>query len=218
MTKINVMLVDDHKILRTGLRFLFEKYDDVIEISAEAKSGEQAVNLVREKKFDVILMDVKMPGIGGLEATRKILHIDPDVKIIALTMFDDGPFPSKFLQMGGSGYLNKDADIEEIVRAVQKVQDGQHYIKPDIAQKLAVNNILSAEKNIFDVLSERELQILIMITNGQTVHQIADKLCLSSKTIHSYRYRLYEKLDVLNDVELTHLALQNGILDQADVH
>lgn len=209
----NILIVDDHKIVRTGIRSLLEKYNDKIKVVAEAYNGETAIRLFRETKPDIVLMDMRMPGIGGLEATRKILQFEPHAKVIALTVCEEEPFPSKFLQIGGAAYITKHADIEEIMKAIEKVNAGEHYIKPDIAQKIAVKTILGSEKSLLDKLSERELEIFIMISNGLTVHEIANKLSLSSKTIHSYRYRLYKKLHVQNDVELAYLALQNKMVD-----
>lgn len=211
---IKVLIVDDHELLRVGIRKLLE-HQDGITVIADADSGEQAVRIVREQSPDVVLMDVKMPGIGGLEATRRLLRINPDIKVIAVTVCDEEPFPSRLLQAGASGYITKGSGVEEMVLAIRKVYSGQRYISPEIAQRLALKNLQDAEESPFDKLSERELQVLLMITNGQTAQEISDKLCLSAKTIHSYRYRLFEKLKVQNDVELTHLALRHGILDNA---
>ena len=184
-----------------------------MKVIGEASSGEEAVKIAREKRPNVVLMDVRMPGIGGLEATRKLLRGDPDVKVIALTVCDEEPFPSKLLQAGAAGYLTKGSDLEEMVQAIHSVHHGKRYISPEVAQQLALKHLSDDKASPFDALSERELQVMLMITSGQKVQDISDKLCLSPKTVNSYRYRLFEKLNVNSDVELTHLAIRHGILD-----
>jgi two-component system invasion response regulator UvrY len=155
-----------------------------------------------------------MPGIGGLEAIKKILHNNPTVKIIALTACVEEPYPSKLLQAGVMGYLTKDASLEEMVLAIKTVHAGKNYISLDVAQKLALKSV-KGEGSLIDQLSERELQVMMMIINGQKPQAISDILCLSSKTVNSYRYRVFDKLGVANDVELTHFAIRHGILEMA---
>lgn len=209
---INVLLVDDHDLVRAGISRLLSDVPG-IKVIGEAKSGEDAVKIAREKHPNVVLMDVKMPGIGGLEATRKMLRLDSNIKVIALTVCSEEPFPSKLLQAGAVGYLTKGADLEEMVNAIRIVYSGKRYLGPEIAQQLAFKTIQDNEQSPLDNLSERELQVMIMITNGEKVQAISDKLCLSSKTVNTYRYRLFEKLSVESDVELTHLAMRHGLLD-----
>ncbi len=212
---IKVLIVDDHSLVRLGIRRLLEDVSG-IKVVGEADSGEQALKFVRDNLVDVVLLDVKMPGIGGLEATKRIVRASPDVKVIAVTAFHDDPFPSRVLQAGASGYLTKECGFEEMVSAIKKVSTGQRYISPEIAQQLALRSLTeaSADASPFESLSERELQVMIMITSGYKVQEISEKLCLSSKTVNSYRYRLFEKLKIKNDVELTHLALRHDLLDR----
>lgn len=209
---ITVLLVDDHDLVRAGIKSLLADVGD-IKVIGEAASGEEAVRIAREKHPNVVLMDVRMPGIGGLEATRKLLRADPDVKVIALTVCGEEPFPSKLLQAGAAGYLTKGSGIEEMVQAIHAVFTGKRYISPEVAQQLALKHLSDDKASPFDALSERELQVMLMITSGQKVQEISDKLCLSPKTVNSYRYRLFDKLNVNSDVELTHLAIRHGILD-----
>ncbi len=211
-TLIKVLLVDDHDLVRAGISRLLSDVQG-IEVVGEANCGEDGVKLAKEKRPHVVLMDVKMPGIGGLEATRKMVRHDPDIKIIALTTCDSEPFPSKLLQAGASGYLTKGALLEEMVSAIRAVHSGKRYLGPDIAQQLALKSFSDPEKSPFDLLSEREMQVTIMITSGQNVQEISEKLHVSPKTINSYRYRIYEKLNIESDVELTLLAMRHGILD-----
>lgn len=209
---ISVLLVDDHDIVRAGVARLLSDVNG-IKVIGEANTGEDAVRIAKIKKPHVVLMDVKMPGIGGLEATRKMIRNDPSIKIVALTVCGEEPFPSKLLQAGAAGYLTKEAGLEEMVIAIKTVHSGKKYIGPDIAQQLALKTVNEVENSPLDSLSERELQVMMMITEGQKVQQISDKLCLSPKTVNSYRYRLFEKLGVDSDVELTHLAIRHRILD-----
>ncbi|MFB2828768.1 UvrY/SirA/GacA family response regulator transcription factor [Aeromonas jandaei] len=209
---INVFLVDDHELVRTGIRRILEDVRG-IKVVGEAQSGETAVSFCRQHHPDVILMDMNMPGIGGLEATRKILRIRPDVRIIVLTIHSENPFPTKVMQAGAAGYLTKGAGPDEMIQAIRLVHSGQRYISPEIAQQMALSQFASADENPFKSLSERELQIMMMITKGQKVTDISEQLNLSPKTVNSYRYRLFSKLGINGDVELTHLAIRYGMLD-----
>ncbi|RCU52438.1 MULTISPECIES: UvrY/SirA/GacA family response regulator transcription factor [Corallincola] len=209
---IRVYLVDDHELVRTGIRRLLEDVRGM-QVIGEADSGEAAVKWSRENHPDVILMDMNMPGIGGLEATKKILRHSPDSKIIVLTVHTENPFPSKVMQAGASGYLSKGAAPEEVVNAIRLVNSGQRYISPEIAQQIALSQFSHSNENPFQELSERELQIMLMITRGEKVGYISEQLNLSPKTVNSYRYRLFKKLEIDGDVELTHLAIRHGMLD-----
>ena len=212
---INVLLVDDHDLVRTGIRRILEDAAG-IKVIAEASTGEEAVNLGRKLKPHVVLMDVKMPGIGGIEATRKLLRNNPDVKVLVVTICNNDLYPIRLLQAGASGYLTKGASMSEMIQAIRAVHVGQRYISPDLANRLAFKNFSEGEKTPFDQLSEREIQVMLMITSGRKVGDIAVKLCLSPKTVNSYRYRIFEKLDVANDVELTLLAIRFGLIDSQD--
>lgn len=211
---ITVLLVDDHELVRAGLSRLLKDVSG-IRVVAEASNGEEAIKLAKEKRPQVVLMDVRMPGMGGLEATRKMVRIDKNLRVIVLTVCESEPFPSKFLQAGATGYLTKDSDINEIVNAIKTVAAGKHYLGSDIAQQLALRSFTEAQESPFTQLSERELQIMLMITAGKKIQEISDTLCLSPKTINGYRYRLFDKLGIHNDVELTHFALRHGLIDSA---
>jgi len=214
---INVMLVDDHDLVRTGIRRLLDDIDG-IKVVAEAGNGEQAISQVRNKRPDVILMDVSMPGIGGLEATRKITRSLPDMKIIAVTIHDDDPFPARLLEAGASGYITKGCDIREIINAIRSVYQGKQYITPGIAQKLALSFVNNRERSPFAELTPRETQVMLMVVKGYTNKEISEKLCLSPKTTSTYRYRLFEKLGVENVVELTRFAIRHGLIKENIIH
>lgn len=210
---IRTLLVDDHQLVRSGIRRILEDAQD-IDVVGEAGTGEEALKLARENRPDVVLMDVNMPGIGGLEATRKLLRVRPEVRIIALTIHMDEPYPSRLMEAGAMGYLTKGCDVEEIIRAIRQVSQGQHYIGAEIARQMALSGFGNRGGNRFEKLSRREMQVMLMITQGHKLQEISDTLCLSPKTVSTYRYRLYEKLGVDNDVELTHLAIRHGMIDQ----
>jgi two-component system invasion response regulator UvrY len=214
---INVMLVDDHDLVRKGLRRLLDDTSG-IKVIAEAPDGEQAIRQVRKRKPDVILMDISMPGIGGLEATRKITQVSPDMKVIAVTIHDDDPFPARLLEAGAAGYITKGCDIDEIIEAIQAVYAGKQYLTPNVAQKLALSLVNKHGKSLMDELSQREIQILLMVVRGDSNRDISEQLCLSPKTTSTYRCRIFEKLGVDNDVELTHFAIRHGMIKENIVH
>lgn len=209
---INILLVDDHELVRTAIRRLL---DDVpgIRVIDEADSGEGALAAVRRKRPDVVLMDVSMPGIGGLEATRKLNQTYPDLPIIILTIHTDDPFPSRLMKAGASGYLHKGCTVDEIVQAINDVHRGKRYICGSIAQSLALSLLPGNEGSPFDSLSQRELQVMLMMVQGHKVQEVADQLHLSPKTVSTYRYRLFSKLQVTGDAELTRLAIRHGMIE-----
>lgn len=209
---INILIVDDHDLVRAGIKRIL---DDVsgMKVIAEARTGEEALRLGRQLKPHVVLMDVKMPGIGGFEATRKLLRIDPDIKVLIVTTCNNDLYPARLLQVGASGYLTKGSSMNEMINAIRAVHAGQRYISPEIASRLAFRHVTDSEDSPFEMLSERELQVMLMITKGTKVQDIAEKLCLSPKTVNSYRYRIFEKLSVNNDVELTLLAIRYGLVE-----
>jgi two-component system invasion response regulator UvrY len=209
---IKILLVDDHELVRTGINKILNEVKG-FNVVNECKSGEEAVKYCRQNFPDVILMDMDMPGMGGLEATKKILHFSPDAKVIVLTAHTETPFPTKVMQIGAAGYLTKGTPPNEMVNAIRAVNSGQRYLPAKIAQQMALNQFKSSEENPLNALSDRELQIMLMITRGQKVPDISEHLNLSTKTVNSYRYRMFEKLNVGNDVELTHLAIRYGMLN-----
>jgi two-component system invasion response regulator UvrY len=210
------MVVDDHQLVRTGISRLLADAEG-IEIVGQASSGEDAIDMIKDVHPDVVLMDVQMPGIGGLEATRRSLRVDPDLKIIALTVYDDEPFPSRLMNAGAVGYLTKTANVDEMLNAIKSVCDGQRYISSEIAQQLVLKPFNSESGSPFDNLSSREMQITLMVIGGLRVQEISDNLSLSPKTVNSYRYRIFEKLGVRNDVELTKMSIKHGVIDSEAV-
>ena len=209
---VKLLLVDDHDLVRTGIRRILDDVEG-FNVIGEAQTGEEAIKICRKSPPDIVLMDMSMPGIGGLEATKQVLRICPDIKVIALSVHKENPFPAKVMQMGAFGYLTKEADPQEMIRAIQKVSVGQKYIAPEIAQQIALAQLDSKEDDPLKQLSERELQIMLMLTKGVKVPDIASQLNISTKTVNTHRYRMFEKLNVESDVELTHLALRHNLIN-----
>lgn len=210
---IRVMVVDDHDLVRMGIVSLLSD-SDKIDVIAEAGSGEESIEKAREMEPEVVLMDIRMPGMGGLEATRKLLRLNEEIRIIAVTACSEDPYASRLLQAGAAGYMTKGATAEEMVMAILKVKSGQRYISPEIAQRMALKPFDSQESACpFDCLSDREMQISMMIVNCEKVQSISDQLFLSPKTVNTYRYRIFDKLTISSDVELTRLAIRHGMID-----
>jgi two-component system invasion response regulator UvrY len=216
---ITLLIVDDHALVRSGLRLLLEDIES-FKVLGEAESAEEAINLCQELSPDVVLMDLSMPGMSGLEATPKLLRSSPDTKVLIITASDDLFSLEQLMQVGASGYLTKSTPREEMIRAIRIVHSGQRYIDSKLSSLLAVKSVnkkpslkwKSPPKERFAMLSERELQIAVSIANGTKVSMLAETLGISPKTVNSYRYRVFDKLGVRTDVELTRLAIRHGLL------
>jgi two-component system invasion response regulator UvrY len=213
---IRVMIADDHGIVRTGLRNVL---DDIsgMQVVAEACTGEEAIELARRVKPDIVLMDISMPGISGLGATRRITTSFPAIRVIALTVHEEMPFPTTLLEAGASGYITKGSDVMEIINAIHSVHRGQQYLTRDVAETVAFTSIKNRRRTPLERLSDRETEVMMMIIQGIRNKDIAERLCLSPKTTSTLRYRLCEKLGVYNDVELTRYAIRHGIIKEAVV-
>jgi two-component system, NarL family, invasion response regulator UvrY len=208
---IRVLIADDHHLVRTSIAHLLNAEAD-ISVVGEAANGEDAIAETRRLEPDVVLMDIRMPGIGGLEATRKIHRTMPGTRVLVLTAWLEETFAQRLLDAGAYGFLGKGSQHDEMVTAIRGVFAGQRYVSPEIAQRLVLSRI-DAPDNPFDQLSQREMQVAMMIVNCQKVADISDRLFLSPKTVNTYRYRIFDKLGVHTDVELTHLGLRHGLVE-----
>lgn len=211
-TMIKVLLIDDHELVRTGIRRLLDDSKQV-QIVGEAGCGEDSLPLAQSLNPDVILMDVNMPGIGGVETCRRILQRNPKQKIIILTVHNEQTFPKRLLEIGAKGYLTKECGVDEMIKAIKQVNSGLSYIATSIAQQLALSLLPGNDVNPIDKLSRREFQVMLMISQGLSNVEISDQLCLSPKTISTYRLRLLEKLDAHNEVDLIKIAVEQGMVE-----
>ncbi len=207
---IRICLVDDHDIVRTGLRMVLEKEKD-FEVVGEMADGETALRQVRKLKPDVVLLDLSLPGISGVEVARKLLQSQPSLGIIALTSMKKVSFPKMLIELGARGYIIKDNPADEVIQAIRKVAGGGRYICQEIAQKIA-EDLMSGNQSPFDELSARELEVLLLALKGMKPTAIAEELSLSPKTVSTYRHRIFEKLGVETDVELMKLAMEHGLI------
>ena len=209
---VHVYIVDSQALWRSSAALLVNQLHGC-RVTGEADSGEMAVDMVRRNPPDLVLMEVSMPGIGGIEAVKRIRQSDVSVKIIMLTSLAVEPFPSRALQAGADGYLTKRSSVRELDSGIRTVMAGQSYICPEVANSMALSSLSPELESPFEVLSVRELQIATLILQGQRVTDIAKQLHLSPKTINSYRYRIFQKLSIDSDVELVILAHQSGLME-----
>lgn len=208
---IRVLVVDDHDLVRMGIsRMLADSAD--IEVIGEADSGDMAIRLAKQLSPDVILLDVNMPNIGGLEATKRLVQLDMGIKILAVSSMVTQPYPSMLLKAGVNGYITKGTPLDEMIRAIKKIYQGGRYFSHDVAEQLAEVLLSDNAASPFELLSDREKQVAMMVVNCQSPQQIADQLFVSVKTINTYRYRIYEKVGVDSDVKLTHMAIRHGLI------
>lgn len=208
---IKVLVVDDHDLVRMGISRMLAD-DPQIEVIGEAESGEEAIRMVKSLSPDVVLLDVNMPNIGGVETTKRLRQFNEKVKILAVSSVSTQPYPSMLLKAGVNGYITKGTPLNEMIKAIKKVNQGGKYFSSDVAEQLADMLLTDSEKSPFERLSEREKQVAMMVVNCQSPQQIADQLFVSVKTVNTYRYRIFEKVGVDSDVKLTHLAMRHGLI------
>jgi two-component system invasion response regulator UvrY len=209
---IRVMLVDDHAVVRTGFRLLLQSLPEVT-VVAEAESGEVACQRYPEVTPDVVVLDLAMPGMGGLEALKRIRARHPQARVLALSAHDDPMHARRALQEGALGFLSKRSAPEALIEAVTTVANGRRYLDSALAQKLALAELEGAAKSPIDRLSEREFEVFIRLAGGATVQRIADDLKLSASTVGTHLYNIKQKLDVVNQSELTLIAIRHGLIE-----
>lgn len=209
--KTGIMLVDDHAVVRMGFKLLLQATED-LEVVAEADSGEAAYAKYIEVHPDVVVMDIAMPGMGGVEAVKRIVARDRNARILALSAHEDTSHPRRVLKAGALGYLSKRSAPEALIDAVRAIAAGRMYIDAAIAQRMAVQD-LTGEQNPVEQLSEREFEVFIQLARGQSVNQIADILKLSPSTVGTHLYNIKQKLNVSNQAELTLIAVRHGLIE-----
>ena len=211
MSQITILLVDDHAIVRMGFKMLIEA-EEGIKVIGEAESGEIAIKLFQELKPDIIVMDITMPGIGGLEAIDRIIAKDKNTKILVLSAHEDSVHPKRVLNAGAMGYLTKRSAAEELIKAIKSIHQGKRYLEPNIAQQMAITQ-LSGETNPVEILSDREFEVFIALAKGKSTNDIADTLCLSPRTVGTHLYNIKQKLNANNSAEIALIAIRCGLID-----
>lgn len=208
---IRILVVDDHELVRIGLRHMLADYP-AIQVAAEAGDGESALRLNREVRPDVILLDVCLPGLSGFEVTSRLKQMTPKVGIIILSVHEQAPYPERLLEAGASAYLSKGCPATELVQAINTVARGGRHIGSNVAQQMALKVLPGGPSSPFDGLSAREMEVLLMLADGLRVADIAQAINLSPKTVATYKYRIYEKLNTRSDVDMTRMAMRYGIV------
>ena len=211
MSNLNVLLVDDHSVVRMGFKMLIDTEKDM-QVIAEAETGEEGIKKFQEIKPDVIVMDITMPGIGGLEAIERIIAKDKNAKILVLSAHEDSVHPKRVLSAGAIGYLTKRSAAEELINAIRTVGSGKKYIESSVAQQLAITQ-LSGENNPTEVLSDREFEVFISLAKGKSTNEIADTMCLSPRTVGTHLYNIKQKLNANNSAEIALIAIRCGLLE-----
>ena len=210
---IRVFIVDDHALVRTGMRMILSAQAD-IEVVGDAESGEAALPLIRKLTPDVVLCDLHLPGVSGLEVTERIVKGAYGTRVIVVSVLEDGPLPKRLLEAGASGYVGKGGDASELLRAVRDVARGKRYLSSAIAQNLALSGI-DGGKTPFDILSSRETEVALLLVQGLRQEDIAKRLNLSAKTVNTHKTRLFEKLGISDSIALARLVSQYGLADPA---
>ncbi|MCX5820215.1 MAG: response regulator transcription factor [Deltaproteobacteria bacterium] len=209
---IRILVVDDHAIVREGLKQILADVNDMA-VRDEAAGGQEALNKIRSGEFDVVLLDISMPGRSGLEILKEIKAERPKLPVLILSMHAEEQYAVRALRAGASGYLTKASAPDELIGAIRKVSCGRKYVSSSLAEKLALELDIDTKKPPHATLSDREYQVMLMLASGKAVKEIADELCLSVKTISTYRSRVMEKMNMKKNAELTLYAIQNHLVD-----
>ena len=209
---LKILIADDHPIVRQGLKqILSEEFDEVT--FGEAKNSQEVLDLVREKSWNMVILDITMPGRGGLDVLNELKGQYPKLPVLVLSMHPEDQYAVRVLKAGASGYLTKGSVQEELIKAIKKILGGGKYVSPALGEKMAFNLETKTEKPLHEILSDREYQVMIMIASGKTVSGIAEELSLSVKTIDTYRARILEKMKMKTNAELTHYVIKNKLIE-----
>lgn len=206
---ITVFLLDDHALVRTGYRLILQQHLDM-QVIGESESGEEGLQKIRALKPDIVLCDLHMPGLSGLEITERLTRADSPSKVIIVSVQQDGPMPKRLLDAGAKGYLGKACDSEELLRAIRDVARGKRYLASELAQKMV---LCKQAESPFEILTAREIEISLLFCQGWRAEDMAKKLCISSKTIATHKYRILDKLKISDTIALARLAALHGITE-----
>jgi DNA-binding NarL/FixJ family response regulator len=208
---IKIIIADDHAVVRTGLKQIIES-DPNLRVTGEASSGFELLEKIQEGNYDVVLLDISMPGKDGLETLKEIKRIKPKLPVLIFTVYPEDQYAVRLLKAGASGYLNKECEPEELIEAIYRVAMGRKYVSENLAELLAQKLEETSTVPLHELLSDREFQVLCLIASGKTIKEIADTLQLSANTVSTYRIRILEKMKMKNNAELTHYAIKNGLV------
>jgi len=209
---IEILLVDDHAIVREGLRRIIDDTTGIT-ISAEASTGQDALNLIWKEKYDLVILDISMPGKNGLQTLKEIKKHDAKLPVLMLSMHAEKQYAMRAIKAGASGYLTKESASEQLVSAIRKIFDGRKYISPGVAELLVTDIYHNEDKELHEYLSDREFEILKLIVRGDSAKIIAENLSISDKTVSTYRSRILKKMNMKNTADLVHYAIENNISD-----
>lgn len=209
---IKVLIADDHAIVRQGLKRILAETPDMT-VAGEAENGVEALKKIREGEWDVVLLDVSMPGRNGVDTLKQIMSENRGIKVLILSMYPEDQYAVRLLKVGAAGYMTKETAPEELVEAIRKVAQGKKYISPTLAELLLIELGIDSEKPLHETLSDREYQVLRMLGSGKTVSEIASLISLSVKTISTHRAHILDKMKLKNNAELTLYVIQNGLMD-----
>lgn len=209
---IKILIADDHAIVRQGLRQVAAITPDLV-CAGEARNGHEVIEKIQQEDFDILLLDLTMPGPSGIELIQRIRHDRPSLPILVLSMHSESQIAARVLKAGAAGYVTKDNEPETLISAIRKVAGGGRYIDPQLAEKLVFDHELAAKQDPHELLSEREYQVLRMFAAGKSINEIADDLCLSAKTITTHKIRIMRKLNVHSNAELIRLALRHHVIE-----
>ncbi len=209
---IKILIADDHAIVREGLKQILAETADML-VAGEATNGREVLERVRKEDFDLVLLDIAMPGKDGLETLKELKLEKPKLPVLVLSIYPEEQYAVRLLKAGAAGYLTKESAPEELIAAIRKVSQKGKYISASLAEKLAFYLEADVEKPIHEMLSDREHKVMLLIASGKTVTEIADEMCLSIKTISTYRVRALNKMGLKNNSEFTYYALKHGLVD-----
>ncbi len=209
---IRILIADDHTIVREGLKQILAETSDII-VSAEASTGQDTLRKVRTQNFDIILLDISLPGISGLDVLKQIKSLKPGLPVLILSMYPEEQYAVRTLRAGASGYLTKESASSELIRAIREVAQGKKYITMSLAEKIALSWDTETSRPLHEALSDREYQVLCLIASGRTVKEISRLLSLSVKTVSTHRSRILKKMDMRNNSQLTHYAIKHNLIE-----
>ena len=207
-----ILIVDDHSIVRQGMKQIITQVPGMV-IAGEAATGHEALNLIRDTAYNIVVLDISLPGRDGLEILKDIKRERPDLPVLVLSMHSEEQYALRVLKDGAAGYITKGSAAEELVKAIRTIAKGRKYITASIAEKLTLQIDVDYRKPVHEKLSDREYQVMCMIAAGKTVKEIAVELCLSAKTVSTYRSRVLEKMNIKTNAEIIHYALKQGLVD-----